>query len=102
LSKLNIYSFVLEKVPAPSGAPRYGVTYEDISTREERDHWIAGSSLKVIDVQSGEVLAERIGYKIDRAQGSRARGTYLRDELELILTDARARVCFGSAADTKE
>jgi len=71
---LNIYSFVLEKVPAPSGAPRYGVTYEDISTREERDHWIAGSSLKVIDVQSGEVLTERIGYMIDRAQGSRARG----------------------------
>jgi hypothetical protein len=37
--------FVLDKVPAPGAMPRYGVTYDDISTREEREHWIAGSSL---------------------------------------------------------
>lgn len=62
--------FVLDKIPAPGAMPRYGVTYDDISTREERDYWIAGSSLKVIDLQSNEVMAERIGYMMDRGQGN--------------------------------
>ncbi|MBI5790233.1 MAG: hypothetical protein HZA63_02030 [Rhodocyclales bacterium] len=66
--------FVLDKAPAPGAMPRYGVTYEDISTREERDYWIAGSSLKVIDLQTNEVMAERIGYMMDRGQGNRSGG----------------------------
>ena len=61
--------FVLDRVPEPDLAPRYGVTYDDISTREERDYWIAGSSLKVIDLKTNEVMAERIGYMMDRSQG---------------------------------
>ena len=66
--------FVLEKAVSNGPAPRYGVTYEDISTREEREYWIAGSSLKVIDLQTNDVIAERIGYMMDWAQGSRAGG----------------------------
>ena len=65
-------AFTLDKVPAPGPMPRYGVTYDDISTKEERDYWIAGSSLRVIDLQTYEVMAERIGYMMDRGQGSRA------------------------------
>ena len=64
--------FVLDKSPPKTPAPRYGVTYDDISTGEEREYWIAGSSLKVIDLQTNEVIAERIGYMVDRAQGSSA------------------------------
>ncbi|HRF13311.1 MAG TPA: hypothetical protein PLR37_14530 [Candidatus Accumulibacter phosphatis] len=71
---LNIYAYVLDKVPAPDPAPRYGVTYDDISTREEREYWIAGSSLRVIDLNTHEVMAERIGYMMDRGQGSDAGG----------------------------
>lgn len=71
---LNIYEFVIDKKPAPGAPPRYGVTYDDISTREEREHWIAGSSLKVIDLHSNEVIAERVGYMVDWAQGSKAGG----------------------------
>ena len=71
---LNIYDFGLDKAPAPDPAPRYGVTYDDISTREERDYWIAGSSLKIIDLKTNEVMAERIGYMMDRGQGSKAGG----------------------------
>jgi len=71
---LNIYAFVLDKTPATGPQPRYGVTYDDISTREERDYWIAGSSLKVIDLKTNEVMAERIGYMMDRGQGSTAGG----------------------------
>lgn len=71
---LNIYAFVLDKTPANGPQPRYGVTYDDISTREDRDYWIAGSSLKVIDLKTNEVMAERIGYMMDRGQGSTAGG----------------------------
>ncbi|SDE79576.1 hypothetical protein SAMN05192589_1492 [Paracidovorax valerianellae] len=66
--------FVLEKSPAHGPLPRYAVTYDDISTKEERDYWIAGSSLKVVDLQTDEVIAERIGYMVDWAQGIRLGG----------------------------
>jgi hypothetical protein len=66
--------FVLGKAPASGPPPRYGITYNDISTREDREHWIAGSSLKVIDLKTDEVIAERIGYMMDRGQGSTSRG----------------------------
>lgn len=68
---VNIYDFKLHKAP-PDPLPRYGVTWDDISTREEREYWIAGSSLKVIDLQTNKVIAERIGYMIDWGQGSKA------------------------------
>ncbi len=71
---LNIYRYVLDKVLTLDAAPRYGVTYDDTSTREERDYWIAGSSLKVIDLQTKEVMAERIGYMMDRGQGNTSGG----------------------------
>jgi hypothetical protein len=45
------------------------VTYDDISTREDREYWIAGGALKVIDLETNEVIAERIGYMMDRGQG---------------------------------
>lgn len=64
--------FVVDKSPPPEPLPRYGVTWDDISTREEREYWIAGSSLKVIDLQTNKVIAERIGYMIDWGQGSKA------------------------------
>lgn len=66
--------FAMKRVVAPVEAPRFGVTYDDISTREQRDHWIAGSSLKVVDLKTNEVVAERIGYMMDRGQGSTAGG----------------------------
>lgn len=62
--------FSLKKIPVPAKPlPSYGVTYDDISTQEDREHWIAGSSLRVIDLQTNEVIAERIGYMIDYYQG---------------------------------
>jgi len=71
---LKIYAYKLDRVAATGTAPRYGVTYDDISTREEREYWIAGSSLKVIDLQKNEVMAERIGYMMDRGQGAQSGG----------------------------
>lgn len=63
-------SFERELIDKPTA--RYGITWVDISTREDREHWIAGGSLKVIDLQSNEVIAERVGYMVDRGQGSTA------------------------------
>jgi hypothetical protein len=71
---LNQYGFVMERVLATDKPPRYGVTFDDISTREDREYWIAGSSLKVIDLDTNEVIAERIGYMVDWAQGIFAGG----------------------------
>jgi hypothetical protein len=61
----------LERVAVDKLRTQYGITWEDISTREDREHWIAGGSLKVIDMQTNEVIAERVGYMMDRGLGSR-------------------------------
>jgi len=73
-STFKVKEFTLDRVPATGPQPRYGVTYDDISTGEERDYWIAGSSLKVIDLKTNEVMAERIGYMMDRGQGNKSGG----------------------------
>ncbi|MDY0384577.1 hypothetical protein [Trichlorobacter sp.] len=70
----GIFEFSLKRTLAKGPAPRYGVTYDDITTPEERKMWIAGSSLKIIDLKTNEVIAERIGYMIDRGMGSTGGG----------------------------
>ena len=52
-------------------APRYGVIWADISTHVDRERWIAGGSLKVMDLQDNKLIAERIGYVVDRGQGGK-------------------------------
>lgn len=41
---------------------RYGYLTEDISTKEMRSRWIAGGRIKIIDLKTNEILAERTGY----------------------------------------
>jgi hypothetical protein len=48
---------------------RYGYLTEDLTTKEMRDHWIGAGRIKIIDLQTNEVLAERKGYF--RASGDR-------------------------------
>ena len=67
----DAYWFKHTKQPIDKFSARYGITWDDISTREDREHWIVGGSLKVIDLQTNEVIAERVGYMMDRGQGSR-------------------------------
>lgn len=68
------FRLVLDRLDAGNIKPRYGVIFEDISTKEDREFWIAGSSLKVIDLETQQVLGERIGYMFDPEQGSIAGG----------------------------
>ncbi|MEX2164956.1 MAG: hypothetical protein WD823_12025 [Sulfuricaulis sp.] len=49
---------------------RFGVAWEDISTPQDRKYWVAGSRLRVIDLSSSSVVAERIGYLIEAGFGS--------------------------------
>lgn len=63
------FKFFVDAVPAVGPSPRYAVTFDDISTSEDRSLWIAGSLLKVIDQQTNEIIAERIGYMYDPSQG---------------------------------
>ena len=47
----------------------YGYKTEDISTKQDRDLWIAGGRLQIIHLKTGEVVAERIGYIFDNSFG---------------------------------
>ncbi|MEP7301981.1 MAG: hypothetical protein ABI699_10670 [Caldimonas sp.] len=64
----------LMRSPTSESAPRYGVLWTDVSSREDRDDWIAGGSIRVVDLLTQEVIAERIGYLIDVGQGARGGG----------------------------
>lgn len=63
------HTFATKRTPIDSYSARYGVTWDDISTREDREHWIAGGSIKVIDLRTNELIAERVGFLIDTGQG---------------------------------
>ena len=51
---------------------RYAIEWRDISTKEDRDLWIAGGALRVTDRKTGEVLGERVGYLLETGFGSTA------------------------------
>lgn len=64
----------LRRIRIEKATASYAVTWDDVSTREDRDHWIAGSSLKAIDLRTNEVLGERIGYMFDAGLGDKSGG----------------------------
>jgi hypothetical protein len=68
----NVYGFALEREPIKRFTARYGVTWDDISTHEDREQWVAGGAFRAIDLPTNEVIAERIGYLMDTGQGSTA------------------------------
>ncbi len=59
---LNVYNWVLDRALTTAPAPRYAVTFEDHVIPEERAYGIASSTVKVIDTQTDEVLAEMRRY----------------------------------------
>jgi hypothetical protein len=50
--------------------PQFGITYEDIVDPEDRKHWIAGTKLMVIEVATGQVVAEQTKFLWDTGLGS--------------------------------
>jgi len=53
---------------------RFGVSWEDISTHEDRKYWVAASRLRVVDLTDNNIVAERIGYFIEAGFGSKGGG----------------------------
>lgn len=51
---------------------RYGYTWDDLSTQEDRQYWVAKSRLQIVDLITQEIIAERIGYVIEEGFGSTA------------------------------
>lgn len=49
---------------------RYGYTWDDISTPEDRKYWVAGGRLRVVELATGEVVAERVGFLIEKYFGA--------------------------------
>ena len=63
---------VSEFVERPTS--RFGVSWEDISTPEDRKYWVAASRLTVLDLTDNSIVAERIGFLIEAGFGSTAGG----------------------------
>ncbi|QLC74558.1 hypothetical protein LPB260_28170 [Pseudomonas sp. LPB0260] len=61
-SKIGWIDTLLEKSPAPDPIPRYGVTFEDHMIPEERALGVASSTVRVIDLETDEVLGEMLRY----------------------------------------
>ena len=64
--------FSLEKSLALSPAPRYGVTFEDEVNLEHRALGVASSTVKVIDLETKEVMGEMIRYAWSPGSSSNA------------------------------
>lgn len=67
---VNVYGYKLERKNIPRYTAVYGVAWEDISTREDRENWVAGGELKIIDLRSNKIIAKRVGYLMDSGLGS--------------------------------
>jgi hypothetical protein len=49
---------------------RFGISWEDISTPNDRRYWVASSRLRIVDLQNNSIVAERIGVLIEGGFGS--------------------------------
>lgn len=67
----DLPQMTFRKELASGPMPRYAVDFEDLTTPDERMQWIAGGALRVIDLETNEVMAERIGYMVDRGLGAK-------------------------------
>ena len=53
----------------PRHPARYAVTFEHDINPELRRHWVAGATIRVIDRQTDEVIAEKITYAFEKGLG---------------------------------
>ena len=58
----------------PNDPARYAVTYENNVDPELRKHWVAGITIKIIDRQTDELLAEKTIFSFEPGLGSKATG----------------------------
>ena len=63
----------LTKQRTRSPASRFAAVWEDISTPEDRSYWVAGSRLRIIDLLTESLVAERVGFVIGEGSWATAR-----------------------------
>ncbi len=63
-------------VPVQSSKTRYALDYEEIVDPADRALWVAGTKLKVIDKQTGEVIAQMTKFIWDPAFGGSSTGRW--------------------------
>jgi hypothetical protein len=68
------FDIKLKEEPAETRLSKYGVTWADLSTKEDREQWIAGSQLQIVELATNKVIAERIGYMFDQGLGDQRDG----------------------------
>ncbi len=73
----------LKQITNPKNPARYAVIFEDDVNPENRKYWVAGTTIKIIDLKTNELLGERIVYAFEHGQGSlaNARMPWLRAEI---------------------
>jgi hypothetical protein len=67
-----VFGFGMQREPIKKFSAGYGITWEEVSTREDREHWIAGGAISIIDLQTNKLVAKRVGYMMDPGLGSTA------------------------------
>jgi hypothetical protein len=66
----------LKREPVQSSSTRYALDYEDLVDPADRAYWVAGTKLRVIDKQTGEVMAELTRFVIDPGFGGSSTGRW--------------------------
>jgi len=61
--------WIIDTQPNPHPRARYAVTHENDVSWENRKHWIAGTTIKVIDTRTNELMAEKTMYVFVPALG---------------------------------
>ena len=54
----------------PKHPARYAVTFENNIDPKLRRHWVAGATIRIIDRQTDEIIAEKITYAFEKGLGS--------------------------------
>ena len=70
----NIIRYTAESRPFPQfhnprKPARYAVTFENNVDPKLRRHWVAGATIRVIDRQTDEIIAEKITYAFEKGLG---------------------------------
>lgn len=65
---------IFKKLATNERLSKFGYDWTDVSTSDDRNYWIAGGKTRIMDMQTDEVIAERVGFVVDRMQGKRVGG----------------------------
>ena len=81
----NYGSFMQDQdgvIKNPSDPARYAVTYENNVDPELRKHWVAGTTIRIIDRQTDELLAEKTIFAFARTMGTYSHGAWAMTRLD--------------------